>query len=146
VTEDLDEFGSESGSKLREKLEAEIAKNRVLHEKLTERIVREHKFVSVEDLKGVSYDQLEAHAAEVEKAKTEQRSTILRETLVEKGIPEDQLDAALERLVGSEKATPPPATTRVASLGGLQGTAPQKVPQEGLFGASRIRAAVAQQS
>lgn len=143
---DLDESGTESGSKLRERLEAEIAKSRQLHDKLVERVVKEHRYISPEDLKGVSFDQLEAHAAEVEKTKAAQREQILKDTLVEKGVPEDQLDAALERLLGTSGPTPSeepaPATNRVASLGRLQGTAPTQKPGDGLWGADKIRAAV----
>lgn len=146
MASDFDE-DQESGRSLRERLEAEIARNKKLAASLAQRVSQQFKFVSADELAGVEVDEMEKTAAEIERRKTEERTSILRSALEDQGLPADQLDEAVKRLVGSESATTvepvtDAATARVASLGKLQGTTPASKPAEGLWGAAKIRAAV----
>lgn len=144
---DFDE-DQESGRSLRERLEAEIARNRRLEATLAQRVAQQFKFVSAEDLSGVDVEELESKATEIEQRKAEERNQLLRSALEDKGLSADQLDEAVKRLVDGEQKSSSAepvtdaATARVASLGKLQGTTPTTNPGDGLWGASKIRAAV----
>lgn len=144
---DFEDEDQGSGRSLRERLEAEIARNKKLSASLAQRVSQQFRFVTADDLAGVDVDELEKMANEIERRKSEERSQILRSALEDQGLPADQLDEAVKRLVGSESADAgepalDAATARVASLGKLQGTTPASKPAEGLWGAAKIRAAV----
>lgn len=146
TAEDLDD-DQESGRSLRDRLEAEIARNKEIATRLAKRVAQDFPHVSAEDLAGVSPDELETKAAELNQLKKQEREEILRSTLEERGLSGEQLDVAVQKLVSGEDSvvTAEPSmdasTARVASLGKLQGTVP-KPSTEGLWGASKIRAAV----
>jgi hypothetical protein len=145
-----DEGGAGSGSKLRQKLEEALSTNRKLAEEVSSFRAREvisskgFKHVSAQDLAGVPLDQLEAKAAEIEQDKLAQREAVLREVLSEKGMPEQELEKAVKALVGD---APGDQTTsalgRMSQLAKSGGSVPPPVAQEGLFGPSRLRAALA---
>jgi hypothetical protein len=136
-----DESGNESGSALREKLEATIEANKATAAELNRRVASAHEFVTPEDLAGVPLDQLDAKAAEISQARAAERQALLVEELKRRGVAEDQLEAALANL--GVKPQEQPAPSQVASLGQLPGNVPavNQVP-EGVRGYDRIRAAI----
>lgn len=150
---DDDLSGSESGGTLRQKLEDALAANRTLHTELVGYKAKDvigaegFKYVTPEDLVGVPLGDLAAKAAEIETSKKEQRQTVLRDVLTERGVPADQLDKALEALIGKPEQSQQNATDGVLnSLGRIQGSAPGTLPEQGLFGVDRIRAGLAKNS
>lgn len=140
----------ESGSKLRDKLEAEIARSRELTSQLVGYKAREvieakqWQHVTAEDLKGVGLEELEAKGAELEASKAALKESVLKEVLSKQGITGEDLDAAIGQLVG--KVSPADDTTaalaRMRAAQSAAGTAPGKLDTPGVFGASRIRAAL----
>jgi hypothetical protein len=146
TTENLDD-DQESGRSLRDRLEAEIARNKEIATRLAQRVAQDFPHVSAEDLAGVSPDELETKAAELNQLKKQEREDILRSTLEERGLSGEQLDVAVQKLVSGDgsaveaESSVDASTARVASLGKLQGTVPS-ASTDGLWGASKIRAAV----
>lgn len=141
--------GTESGGQLRAKLEAALAANKTLTEEVlgfkAEKVIsaKGFKFVTPEDLHGVGLDELETKAAEVEAAKAAQRESVVKQVLADKGLQGDQLDAALKNLLSPEQAQADAAIGRLAEVGRIQGNVPSTAGEQGLFGKSRIRAALA---
>jgi hypothetical protein len=132
----------ESGGSLREKLESTIAANKALEAELAKNVAEKFRHVKPEDLTGVSYHEMAAKASQLEQAREEQRKQILLEALNERGIQGDDLDAALAKVTGTNAGDQAQATSRLASVGTLQGTPPGPPQTEGLWGRDRIRAAV----
>lgn len=141
----------ESGSKLRDKLEAEIARSRDLTTQLVGYKAREviegkqWQHVTVEDLKGVGLDELETKGAELEASKAALKESVLKEVLSKQGITGDDLDAAIGQLVGKVASPADDTSAALARMRAAQsavGTAPGKLETQGVFGASRIRAAL----
>lgn len=146
MTTDAAEAGQESGSALRQKLEESIETNKGLTQVLASKISKDFRYVKPEDLATVSFDQMEARAAELEAQRAEERATVLRESLAERGLEGDDLEAALAQLAGKGDEPKPntaPASSRVASLGSLGGApVTQDVNTDGAVGPDRIRAAL----
>lgn len=136
TTEDLDRT-EESGSALRAKLEAEIAKNKATAEVLASVVASSHKYVKPEDLAGVDPTQLVEKATEIEAKRAAEREELLREVLQERGLADEKL----EEIIGS-KSESDGAADRIASLGQLNGAPARRDPVEGAFGEDRIRAAI----
>jgi hypothetical protein len=144
------EDGNESGGSLREKLEATIKERNALASELVgfkaQGLIAEKQWqhVTVEDLKGVKLTELETKGAELEAAKAALKESVLKEVLSKQGIDGEQLDEAIAQLVGKVAPADDTAATlaRMRATAGIQGSAPGKIEQPGLFGASRIRAAL----
>jgi hypothetical protein len=129
---DLDDLDpSNTGGKLRERLEETLKANRDLAAEVSnfraEKAISEggFKHVSPEDLKGIPADQIAAKAAEVEAAKLGQREAVLKSVLAERGVPEKDLDAAVANLLGDEKSQQAAALSHVLSAGRVGGVIPQ---------------------
>jgi hypothetical protein len=137
----VDESNNESGSALRERLEATIEASKATAAELNRRVAAAHEFVTPEDLAGVPLDQLDTRAAEISQARAAERTELLKEELKRRGVAEDQLEAALANLGVATQA--PPVSSQVASLGSLPGTVPSvNATPEGVRGYDRIRAAL----
>jgi hypothetical protein len=139
VTTEAAEAGTESGKEFREKFEATVAENATLRAQFAEKLG-----VSAEDLKGVPADQLVAKATELQEQRKAQREQVLRESLEERGLKGDDLEAALAALKGGTAAagaTPEakPAPSPFASTGSLGGGPPGSLPNDNVFGVDRIR-------
>lgn len=146
MTTGQDESNHESGGEFRQKFEQTLAEASAL------RALTAKQFgVGVDDLKGVPVEQIEAKAAEILETKKAQREQVLRESLEERGLKGDDLEAALAQLVGKNGAPAPaeqkPASSPFASAGQLGGTPPSSATHaEGLYGVDRILAAVSSRS
>ncbi|HKZ20288.1 MAG TPA: hypothetical protein VJQ57_09275 [Acidimicrobiia bacterium] len=146
----MDEFddgateSEESGGQLRKKLEAQIAKNKELTAELRKFAAKDlisakgFKHVKPDDLVGVKPDDLEEKAAEIEEAKVKEQETILRNALVDRGIPEDEIEQRLADLTGDTNAQARQAAARVTELSRTPGTPVSRGEQQGVFGADRL--------
>lgn len=137
----------ESGSTLREKLEATIGETKALRGALAERVAAGHKFVTAEDLKDVGFDQMDAKAAEISAQRVAEREGVLRDALAEKGFQGEELEAALAALKGGSAAAgsmpeAKPAPTPFTSTGSLGGAPPARIPDQQVRGIDRIRVAL----
>lgn len=143
MTTNVDESAETSGKEFREKFEATMAENATLRASIAEKLG-----VSAEDLKGVPADQIITKAAEITEQRKAQRQQVLRESLEERGLSGEDLEAALAQLTGGKGNTPAPtpeakpARTPFASTGSLGGGPPGSLPNQNLFGADRIAAAL----
>lgn len=128
---------AESGSELRERLEAVLAENKALRGTTTKVVASAYKYVKPEDLDGVDPDQLMDKAKELEAARIEERRRIFEETAKELG-----LEISADQT--SKPAGKDETASRIASVGSLTGT-PLKPPDpgEGLTGPARIEAVLA---
>jgi hypothetical protein len=141
----------ESGGALRQRLEATLAEKAAAEAKAAQALAEltvvksGFKFVKTEDLVGIAHEEMAAKAAELEQTRAQERETVLREALVERGVADGDLDAALKALAGQATADPPAvnAATRAAQLGNLTGPPVTGRPsQEALYGPDRITAAL----
>ncbi len=140
MTTEQGEPGTESGREFREKFEALQAEAGELRG-----LVAEKYGVSADDLKGVPANQIAAKAQELVEARKAERARVLRESLEERGLSGDNLEAALAQLSGGGTQPAPeqkPATNPFASTGSLAGGPPGTLPDPNVRGVSRIRAAV----
>ena len=124
---------AETGSELRERLEAALAENKALRGTTASVVASAYKYVRPEDLDGIDPGQLMDKAKEVEAARTEERRRIFEETAKELGLD-----------ISTQPSAPPgkdDSASRFASLGSLTGT-PLKPPDpgEGLVGPDRVEA------
>lgn len=100
----------ESGSSLRQKLEAALAENKALKAKQAELVAKDVirdkglSLVKPEDLADVAPEEIEAKAAELQKAKEAEMRSTIRTVLAQKGVAEDDLDEAVDDFLsgGSE--------------------------------------------
>lgn len=134
--------GTESGAEFRQKFESLQGENVQLRHTIAESLG-----VSADDLKGVPADQLVTKAAEVKEQRRAEQDRILRESLQARGFDGDDLEAALAQLKGGTAAAgampeAKPAPSPFASTGSLGGGPPGSLPEQGLFGVDRIRAAL----
>ena len=146
-----DDFESEetkeSGSSLRAKLEAALAENKVLADTALKAtaslLIREKGFkhLTVEDLAGVSLNDLEATAAQKEAQKAEADAAAVRRALAAKGVPESELDKVLSDILGQDTSSESLARIREASR--IGGTAPGSGRYDGLSGKDLLYAAYA---
>jgi hypothetical protein len=141
----------ESGTALRDRLEAEIARNKALTAQLATASVVGLKHVVAEDLEGVDPTQMAAKAAELEQSRIDQGNALLAAALEARGLSGADLDTAVKALAGAG-ATPAPAPVqdqgvagRVASLGQLGGTPVTNRQAEGLTGMDKVEAFIATQ-
>lgn len=144
MTTDHEENESqESGSALRQKLEAALAKERAATKAAAEAVSKGFKFVKPEDLQDVEAHELSEKAAEIEQNRAAEQDRLLRQALADRGFADEDLDTAISKLKGGNEpaSSDEGAAERVASLGSLGGTAPSK-PEPQLFGEDRIRAAI----
>ncbi len=114
------EAEQESGSKLREKLEAALAENRTVRSALEQAAVKGFRYVKPEDLQGVAVDQIEAKATELE---TERKAAEDAAVAARLGVPVEDLDAALAKLngTGEQPKTEQPAARSPFALAGALG-------------------------
>lgn len=142
----------QSGGSLRRTLEDALAENRDLKAenigfKAKEIIAAQgFKYVTPEHLAGVALDDLATKAAEIEQAKAEERNSVLKSVLAERGIADDQIEAALGQLLQPEAAAQQAAATRVSQLNRLQGNAPGTLPDQALWGVDLIAAGIAEKT
>jgi hypothetical protein len=141
TTEVPSEEGAESGGALREKLEAEIADNRALREALATEVAGRFQYVKVEDLKDAAPSELRERAAQIEEQRAAERREVLSAELAAKGWTDKQI----EEFIGGNSPTPPAQQDPKPRMDPNVGTPPAR-PQpgegDGLFGPSRIRAAL----
>lgn len=134
----------ESGSQLRQKLEAALAENRSLREAVNQFATKGFQFVKPEDLAEVAIDQIEAKAAELEAQRKSEQDQLLAARL---GVPVEELDAALAKLKGdggqSQTQQQQAVRSPFASTGALGGEPVGSQPDPTLFGRRRIEAALA---
>lgn len=136
------EAGQESGSQLREKLEATLSENKAIRSALAQTVVKGFRYVKPEDLEGVSVDQIEAKATELESERKSAEDAALAARL---GVEVGDLDAALAKINGT--ATPAktedPATRSPHALTGALGGQPTgSIPDPNLRGVDKIEAAI----
>jgi hypothetical protein len=146
----FDDDGRESGSSLREKLStahseiASLAKELVGYKAKDLIVEKGWLHVKPEDLAGVKLGDLETKGAELESSKAALKESVLKEVLEQQGVAGDDLAQAVQALVGKvasgDESTEAAARLRAATQ--VPGRTPGKLEQEGLFGASRIRAAL----
>ena len=139
TTEAASEEEQESGGALREKLEAFSSDNRALRETITTVLAKDFPDVKPEDLADVAPGELQERAAQVQEERTAARHEILRAELSAKGWSDEQVEEFL-----ATPKTPPPQAQKPRFDGNV-GTPPARPgPGEGdgLFGPSRIRAAL----
>lgn len=145
-----EDLGGQSGGQLRAKLEEALQTNKALAEENTlykaRDVLTEKGFdlVKAEDLKGVAPDKIEEHASKLQQDRKTLQENLLRDALSKQGFEGDELDAALQRMVGeqtqaSEEAE---ATRRVREAGSVQGSPVPRVNPEKLHGYDAIRAAM----
>lgn len=118
----------QSGSTLRDKLEAAIALNKSLASQLATTVAGGFKFVKPEDLAEVEPDQFTTKAQEIEEARKTQAEEYARQLLAERFGSEVDLDSLLPKA----EAQPQPdsgAADRLASLGQLGGVPPKNQPE-----------------
>lgn len=135
----------ETGSQLREKLEAQISTNKAIHAKYVEMVVKGFRLVKPEDLQGVDFGEVEAKAAEIENQRQAQQEELLKQALADRGIKDEDLDAALAKLsAGTEAPKQEQQATRspFASTGALGGQPAGTTPANVTPGRSRIEAAL----
>lgn len=143
------EVGQESGGSLREKLEGALTTNASLASELAgykaKDIISAHgyKHVTVEDLKGVKLDEIEAKASELEVSKSALAESVLKSVLKDKLGEGADLDAVVAGLIGgSTETVDSSALDRIRSVGKVQGLPPQKLAEDpSLVGPARLRAA-----
>ena len=135
-----------SGSQLRQKLEAAIAQNKELREKVA---VAEAstvitnlglKHVAAKDLIGVSSKELESKAKELDAQKQAEKDQFLKDALAARGLDGDQLDAALAALTDPVGQVIAEQNHRQADLARAGGTPLPKREIEGLSGGDLILA------
>lgn len=146
--DDEQETGTESGGSLRAKLESEIAANKELKSELAvfkaRAVISEKGFdlVEPEELKGVSPDEVETKAEELQAQRLELAQRVLGKTL---GIEDPDLDLneALKQLAGKASGSEgESALGRARQLNQVTGEpVGSRNPYEGLSGPERIRAA-----
>lgn len=128
---------AETGSELREKLEAALAENQTLRSTTSTVVASAYKHVRPEDLEGVDPSELIEKAKQVEAARIEERKRIFEETAKELGI---DINVAKQATPAQGAAD---AASRIASLGSLTGTPMQQPdPAEGLTGRARLEAVI----
>lgn len=132
------------GSALRKQLEETLAANKALKETLVGSTVANFKYVKPEDLADVAPDQLASRAAEIEQQRADEQNQLVRQTLIDKGLDEKQVEAILAGQ--AQEAKPAQPQSQVASLGRLQAPAPGAPKDQSLYGPSKLRAAFAGQS
>ncbi len=95
-----------SGGYLRTKLEEAITENKELAGQISTArattAISEHGYslVKPEDLVGVPPDQVEAKAKALQEQRIEARTEAVKSVLVERGLKDEELDAALEGVLG----------------------------------------------
>lgn len=133
----------ESGSTLRQKLEAAIAEANAWKSQAIGLAGASHKGIKADDFEGVAPDQFSAKAKEIAEARAAEREALLKEALAERFGPDVDLDSVL-----SNPASQPAddgAAARIASLGSLGGSPPSAVSTPVDPGRDRIAAALASQ-
>lgn len=136
------EAGQESGSQLRDKLEAALAENRAIRSTLVETTVKGFRYVKPDDLKDVAVDQIEAKAAELEAERKSAEDAAIAARL---GVSVEDLDAALAKLSGTgdqPKAEQPATRSPFALTGALGGQPTGSTPDPNLRGVDKIEAAI----
>lgn len=144
TTEESSEEVQESGGALREKLEAANAETRALREALVKEVTGSFQHVSESDLSGVAPAELRERAAQVEAQRVQERQELLTSELKAKGWTDEQV----EEFLGAP--TPPSAPAqnaptpkpRLDSSVGSPPSRPKPGEGDGLYGPSRIRAAL----
>ncbi len=105
-----------SGGFLRTKLEEAIQENKDLAKQVSTAraitAISEHGYslVKPEDLGGVPPDQVEAKAKELQEQRIEARTEAVKSVLVERGLKDEELDAALEGVLGDSGQPVEPKT------------------------------------
>lgn len=95
-----------SGGFLRTKLEEALQENRDLAKQVStsraDSAIREHGYslVKPEDLAGVAPNEVETKARELQEQRIEARTDAVRSVLVERGLKDEELEAALEGVLG----------------------------------------------
>lgn len=118
-----------SGGFLRTKLEEALEENKDLSKQISTArattAISEHGYslVKPEDLAGVPPDQVEAKAKELQGQRIEARTQAVKSVLVERGLKDEELEAALEGVLGdSGKPVEPenldPNFAGMANIGG----------------------------
>ena len=132
-----------SGGFLRTKLEEALEENKDLAKQVSTArattAISQHGYslVKPEDLGGVPPDQVEARAKELQEQRIEARTEAVKSVLVERGLKDEELDAALEGVLGdSGKPVEPkpdsdPDFAGMANIGGARpdnkGTPPEMI-------------------
>ncbi len=121
-----------SGGFLRTKLEEALEENKDLAKQVStsraETAIREHGYslVKPEDLGGVPPDQVQAKAKELQEQRLEARTEAVKSVLVERGMKDEELEAALEGVLGdSGKPVEPkpdldPNFAGMSNIGGVR--------------------------
>lgn len=144
TTEASSEEGTESGGALRDKLEASIADNRALREALATEVVGGFKYVKPEDLADVAPGDLRTRATEIEEQRAAERREVLQAELTARGLDEQKIEELLNG-AGAPQGGAPPQQASKPKLDGNVGSPPARPKPgegDGLFGPSRIRAAL----
>lgn len=141
TTQDPSEEGTESGGALRDKLEAEIAEKRALREALTNEVVGRFQYVKPEDLADAAPSELHERAAQIEQQRAQERREVVSAELAAKGWTSEQI----EEFLGEKPQSTPAQQAPKPNFDGNVGTPPARPKPgegDGLFGPSRIRAAL----
>jgi hypothetical protein len=139
TTDGAPEGGQESGGALRDNLEATLADNKALREVLVTEVTSNFQHVKAEDLAGVAPSELKERAAAIEAQRIQDRQALVSAELKSKGWTDQQVEEFL-----ATPGTPPPSTPK-PKFDGNVGTPPARPKpgdEDGLYGPSRIRAAL----
>lgn len=121
------------GGTLRKNLERVLERNRLLEEQASTSTARsviesmDGSLVTVEDLKGVPADQIEAKAKELQGQRQAQRLETVRSVFAARGLDGEDLEAAVEEFLG-ESGTGVSQEQDHISVENLGGSRPSRTP------------------
>lgn len=141
TTEATSEEEQESGGALREKLEAFSADNRALREQLAAEVAGRFQYVKPEDLGDVAPGELRERAAQIEEQRVAERREVLTAELSAKGWDAKQIEEFLGETTGAAPTQQTPKPKLDPGVGAPP-SRPKPGEEDGLFGPSRIRAAL----
>jgi hypothetical protein len=147
MAEEDPEGSSETGGSLRAKLEATQAANREMEAQLRPLMAAQviadkgFKYLKPEDLKDVPLKELASKAEALNKANESIHVNVVKTILADQGVPDDEMDAAVERFLNPERGEAHAETsTRLAQLGSIGGRIPESDKDRGLHGQDLIQA------
>lgn len=143
-----EEHEEESGSSLRSRLEATLAVNRKLEDRVraseAKAVIAEKglSLVKPEDLEGVDLDKLEERATQIHNERHTQQSELLRKALESRGFEGDQVEDMVREALGQAYSETPEAKAveRARTLGTVDSQPVPLVDDQNMHGQDAIRA------
>jgi hypothetical protein len=118
------EYGSheeqETGASLRKKLEEALSGQKALAKELrkerTSRVLALNPLVSETELADVPLDEVETRAAQLQVAHSEKKDVLLRESLKDRGLDDEAIDAFLAKDPSSEQSSTTAVIDRIRGV------------------------------